>query len=235
MNNLKLKETQKTKTDCYGNLYFECYAYTSLCLFYDHNLMSLEKKERPDFQSKKLNIGLEVTRAMNEEDGRFYGAEHEFFYNKNMEIKPKYRATKDKDGQIILPKRELGIYKGIPYSSESVNFSDTLEKINNRIVDKTRLLNNGYQIFAQNWLYIITGDMEINLQPHIDKIFPKEIDANMAAKRFDVYFIDCVEQLYVIRGKNLEKIINIDTAKNKKLAKEQKIEIINELIAVECC
>lgn len=64
----------------YDKGYFEKYALFSIC-----HLLKLDRKEfeknseRPDLQSKTLNIGIEVVRAITEHDGLTYSLINEYF------------------------------------------------------------------------------------------------------------------------------------------------------------
>ncbi len=50
--------------------YMEMYALLSLVYCYDKSLSVLKEGEKPDWQSHDLNIGLEITEALEKNDGR---------------------------------------------------------------------------------------------------------------------------------------------------------------------
>lgn len=212
-----MTKLQKIKL-IYDTAYFEYYAYAALCIYFDHNLIGhFSKKECPDFHSDDLDIGLEVTEAMSNEDGEFRQVEFDHMRGQLPHIDKKYLSVKNKDGEEIPPLRELGYFNGVPFSGVSFTLEDILTKIINAIKMKNEKLNTVYKIFSQNWLYIFAG-MEMNLKSDYIKK-----DLLITDRQFDIYFIDCASTLYIVKnGQIANAIKDIDIGKIKSIAKKLK-------------
>lgn len=178
--------------------YFERYALNSLINHYDSNLSILEKSESPDYKSDKLDLGIEVVKAIN--NGEQTSLSNEILdkdipsKDKLKEFKKKFK--KDKGQQVKLLKDE--------YGNECIMFSDTtglydfnliIDLIVKAINKKTYMLNNGYDKFKNNWLYIYSQSACLN-KYDIESLMKK---LNLSSPIFfDKIFINCTDRIFII-------------------------------------
>ena len=191
----------------YNKNFYEKYAILSLSTCYDKQLLELKnlenKRESPDYQSAKLDIGIEVTEAITTKQG-----DHRFIINqyfgqglRGEEVK---EAAEKRFPQII---GRISVYSSVAIYSEHDGLSDFsvhIKLIKQSIVQKTKKLNSGYTLFARNWLYIFA---HVCLELFdIDRIL-EEIHHDQP-RDFDKVFINCIDRLYVIS--NYSKIETIE-------------------------
>ncbi len=136
--------------------YMEWYALLSLIYCYDENLKFLENSEKPDWQNKHLDIGLEVTEVLNKADGRERAVVNRYF-------------GKGLDGQYI--KKEIENH--YPEYSSNIIVSEgrvchikslgsskhIIDKVILTIDKKAKKLNECYVKFKNNWLYVFAPDV----------------------------------------------------------------------------
>lgn len=188
--------------------YFEYYAKYSLVSSHDKMYTYLSKAESPDWQSRRLNIGLEVTRAI---DKDIYLAHHIIYeYFGNVFINGHI-------AQKIIERRNQ--YFDM-YGTETVEYDDlsNIENLKNSYIHKTRKLNTNYTKYSQNQLYMFTFksmDTE-EVRSCLD------VDLSHFEINYDICFVNCFNRLYVCDFMQREIIhtINVDDECLQKIKKK---------------
>lgn len=164
-------------SNVYTKEYFEQYAKLSLALLYDNKYAALQKDERPDWQSKDLQIGLEVTQGISKYQGMVNAVSQEYGNKKT----PQYIIDSLQNDNTA-------------YDNTSIGPDSFCLHIRNAYIKKTKKLNNHYITFSSNQLYIFTFQsflvkrdiqrcMRLDLAPY---------DIN-----FDITFLNCQDKIYV--------------------------------------
>lgn len=209
--------------------YMEWYALLSLIYSYDTALTLLEKGEEPDWQSAKLDLGLEVTEALLSEDGRKRAVINQYF-------------GKELDGQYIKEQIEhkypeyshqMSVIGKIACFSESYDMMPKVRQVGLAISMKTRKLNQNYTRFANNWLYVFAPSLFT--QDDIHAVCQICQENNQAyAIQFDKVFFNVNDKVFVVSiTGTVEQILDLEDflARLKKEAQEkasnQKIFINN--------
>jgi hypothetical protein len=177
--------------------YFINFAKNLLNDLFDYKLQDRKQimgKDQPDLFSEIENIGIEVTQAITKLEGNI----RHYFQLNNLDM------------QIINNIKNKEIRKLFKYSNEIISYSNNennLELVYNAIKKKTKLLNEHYDIFSQNMLFIFASDctnIEINLAL---SMFNKE--RKRFPKNFDKIFVLNTHSL-VIESNNSIDVKNID-------------------------
>jgi len=167
--------------------YFEYYAKYSLIMVFNKKYYHLKKGESPDWQSTKLNIGVEVTRAIDKDICLAYDIINEYFdigiSNKELIEKIQEKKSKCKD-----PILESDIESSL-LNHDNANI-DNLKK---SYLHKTMKLNRNYIHYDQNQLYMFTfRTMDEN---EVIKCF--DIDLSKYKHNYDLCFVNCFDRLYI--------------------------------------
>lgn len=197
----------------YSKKYYEGYAKCNLFINYCSDYKKLRKKESPDFQNEKLDVGIEVTRAISTEDGQALNTINEYF-GKNLsgkfiknEINAKYYGkfkykieTFDDD---------------TAYYREDYNKENKKNEIEIAIKSKLNKLNNKYKIFKTNCLYVFGGTCLI--EKDILESVMTDIQKINLKNKFDIIFVNAVDMLYIMNfNENSIKEIEINELDNIK-------------------
>ncbi|MFA0815133.1 MAG: hypothetical protein ACC608_05035 [Anaerofustis sp.] len=177
----------------YNKTYSEHYARLTLIESYDAAMSDLTVADKPDLQSETLGCGIEVTQALSENEGRC-----------NFDLINRFRERgygyEDIRKEVL---RRSSQSVGYPYESgEKQKMFDpatTFNLVQDRIADKLEKLNSNYRIFHQNGLYIFA---ETPLLKEFDiRLITTfiEVTENEYPVVFDLYFINCIDILYVYR------------------------------------
>ena len=169
--------------------YFEEIAKEKLACFVDERFKCLELKDKPDLQSEELDIGIEVTRCLNQEDGTTDAFDRETV-SSNMTAEErigKLERMKAK-GEI----RQLDDGKTIIH----IVFPDLLEKKKTLLqsIKEKFFKSKGYKKFKTNCLYLF-------LDWQFDENELKEIINGVDDNPFDHLFIDIEDGVYVYSSK----------------------------------
>ena len=173
---------------------FERYAMSVLMEFYCREWDCFrygQGVESPDLQCEKLSIGIEVTRAIDRENGIPAEIIFEYFGNWNQ--------TKQESWHSIRLWKDKALFSAHNSPYEFMIHLDTLHN-SNKI--KTEKLNRSYRIFRQNHLYIFTFNPAISPE----EVFAlwKELEQEFAGSsmlQYDLLFLDCVDRLIVLKRK----------------------------------
>ena len=203
----------------YNKKYFEKYAILSLSNCYDKQLFELmkfdnEKIESPDFQSAKLDIGIEVTEAITTKQGNHRYIINQYFGQglRGEEIK---EAAEKRFLKIV---GRISVYDGHAIYSEHDGLSDFRGKIKlviEKIMKKTEKLNRIYKQFGRNWIYVYSHEV----------FEPSDIDQIVNGIRhdhpldFDKVFINCIDRLYVISNYSKIEIIEVENETLRQIKK----------------
>ena len=186
--------------------YMEWYAVLSLVYCYEKRLHILFdcKGEEPDWQGEKLDIGLEVTEALEPEEGRKRSVINRHF-GKNQEghivkqqIEKSYPEYSD----------QIGVVDGQAYFFESYDTPSKINQTLDTIKSKTKKLNDHYKIFSNNWLYIFTPYLFLDsdiLQIQFDYL---EYATKFPVK-FDKIFFNLQSELIILNSGGIEKHLSI--------------------------
>ena len=189
INNLKSKINRE---------YFEYYAKYSLIMAVSPKYKCLRKGESPDWQSRRMNLGVEVTRAIDKDIYLAYNIINEYFGNVFMHnhIDQKIDEIKETYAKILHVT-----------DKEKIKYTDILniENLQKRYLYKTEKLNKNYTKFRQNILYMFTfKSMDEN---EIHQCL--DIDLSRYPLNFDICFINCFNRLYICDFKQKEIIKSI--------------------------
>ncbi len=195
--------------------YMEWYAFLSLLYCYDENLAVLEKGEEPDWQSKDLDIGLEVTQALLPKDGEIRSVINEYF-------------GKGLDGQFVKDQIEqrnpeygsmVHVVKNTACFSQCYDMQSKIQQVSESIIKKTKKLNNHYSRFKNNWLYVFAPDLFGSFDiPQVYETYQK--NTTEYAVKFDKIFIQIDNQLFILNANGLETEILIPNDRLSQLKKE---------------
>jgi hypothetical protein len=163
------------------------------------------KSESPDYQSSELNIGIEITEAITTRQGTHRSIVNQYF-GRGLQGEYIKEEAEKRYPQII---GRISVWEGHAVYSEHDGLSDFrghIELIRQSIHQKTKKLNNGYKIFARNWLYIFT---HVVLEPFdVDEVI-KGIHCDHPLS-FDKIFINCIDRLYVISNFDKTEVIEVE-------------------------
>lgn len=178
----------------------ECFAKIMLEYVLPKEFHELKIKDKPDLQNILLDIGIEVTTAVDEKDLEMDSL---FTYLKS-------GLTRDKQ-KVIKKIEQLGgsISNGI--LSHPVHYRN-LDSINQQLLKKLKKLNgNGYKIFNNNYLFITVIDiilekecselidtyikLQNNFKVKFDKIFVykyggKLFEFNLIERKYNIYILN---------------------------------------------
>lgn len=192
---------------------FEKYAILSLIRFYDPNLQSMlstdKKHEKPDFQSGELGIGIEVTEAISEKQGEERFIINNYF-GKGLDGETVKAESEKRFGNKIRGK--ISVQNGVAVYSKYDGMFDTseyMDSISNSILRKMEKLNNHYEIFNENWLYVFT---------HTSLIEIADIEVvcwnwfSNSGLNFDKIFLNCMNNIYSVDSTGNIVVIKIDNS-----------------------
>ena len=196
--------------------YYETRAIELLEEFFGlQNFINLDK---PDLQNTIDDIGVEVRRAIDSEDGKREGYVNENFTSgKTIEEKKEQLEKRKVQASVI----DLGFaHVLIPKtSSDSSYIKDGYNKIVDSFFDKLRKLNGGgYQHFTTNALFLFcehaNEDWEIR---SITKDINDKLKSNSCSsyKLFDIVFFDTSQHLHKVQYDKVKNIYMLSETKDK--------------------
>ncbi len=189
----------------YNKKYTEHYARLALMSYYDPKYEALEVTESPDLQSEPLGVGIEVTQAISNMEGRcnHYDAENNGPMNGKDESKYVY-------GDELYRDVDEGEEKGESFLSYESARSFFLKEqiVRERIYDKLVKLNKNYTLFPENALYLFTDSKHFAANDMSNIIvYARQMQPGFAVG-YDRYFIDCITRLYVLHIRS-EQMVSI--------------------------
>lgn len=191
--------------------YFEYYAKYSLITSLDKKYTYLHKDESPDWQSDILNIGIEVTRAIDKDIYLAYNLIDEYFGNVFMSnhIEEKIKERQQTYAELL----DSANISAIDY--DDISNIDNLRK---RYIHKTTKLNKNYVHYNENLLYMFTfKSMD---EEEVRQCFL--MDLSQYKYNFDLCFINCFDRIYVCNftKKEILDCINVDLKDLLKIKKK---------------
>ena len=165
--------------------YFEYYAKYSMIRSLDNQYSYLIKDESPDWQSEDLDVGVEVTRAIDKDIYLAHNIINEYFGNVFMS---NHTAEKVKERQ-----QEYSDLKNTAESS--VDYTDifNIANLQKRYLHKTVKLNTNYAHYHQNLLYMFTfKSMD---ESEVRQCF--DINLSKFKVNFDFCIVNCFDRLYI--------------------------------------
>lgn len=199
----------------YSKYYFERYALLSLikCFGYKFEDILEENFESPDWQSETLDIGIEVTRALDEKDGEL---EHiiDKLFNKGFSGKEVKKIVKEKHTKYS---RFFRSKHNIAYCSVPYLYRTEIKKIAKAITIKTKKLNKHFKAFKENWLYIFS-DTSLCCEdiPEILSL----IKNDKKDKQYDKIFINITDKILVVNRNGIIEEVEVDGKTLKELKSE---------------
>lgn len=215
------------KEEKYNKKYFEIYAKKTLEYCYNESWIKCfdVNKEKPDLQSETLNIGIEVTRALPQKNGKINSMFNKYV-NKNIkysELKNKVESlggTVYKIGKstIMSPTQGLSDFKN--------HIDDLICAIKVKTIDKLP----DYKIFSKNMLYVFTHEA-LFTQADIENAF-KILNLELLEYdlKFDLYFINCIDMIFVV---DMNGVILDEISISDEMLEKIKKEAINESLLEE--
>jgi hypothetical protein len=201
--------------------YYENYAKLTLAYIYDKKLINLEVegKEEPDMQNEDLSLGIEVTRAINENIGVAASIINDYF-GKNLSYDDLEKIVEEKkkfEGELFEIDKDT---KGISYLKGMYDTNLSIELIKEAIFKKIERLNENYTIFKTNGLYIYAQILPVD-KNKIKNLLENINNYGEYKYYFDIYFINCIDELIVYDcSKKTLKIFDISDEVMKKIEKE---------------
>ena len=182
--------------------YFEYYAKYSLITSVDKNYSYLNKGESPDWQSDILDIGVEVTRAIDENIYLAYNIISEYFGNVFISNHTAQKIQERKQ-------QYAELHKYTDASSIDYNDISNIDNLRKRYIHKTIKLNKNYIHYNENLLYMFTfKTMDAD---EVKQCF--KIDLGHYKHNFDLCFVNCFDRIYVCDfvKKEIQRCIYVDT------------------------
>lgn len=175
----------------YNNLTkcFEEIAKEKLACFVDGKFKQLELKDKPDLQSEELDIGIEVTRCLNKEDGVTDAFDRETI-SSNMPFEERKEKMQNMHASGVLYQSNDGKVIGHCLFQDPIKKMGTIRKSIKEKVFKSK----GYKKFKTNCLYLF-------LDWQFDENELKEIINGVDDNPFDYLFIDIEVGVYVYSSK----------------------------------
>lgn len=173
----------------YDKHYYEKYALLSLCYILGLNTNDFEQKDKPDLQSEKYGVGIEVVRAITDQDGLTQSLVQRYF-GKGI---PGEEVVKE-----VIANNKKGKFKGYVTSIDGVavissanGFHDgALHKnlIVEKIKEKSHLFK-AYKHFENNGLYCFAETSILN-----ETDYPDIIKACQESP-FSIVMINCIDSI----------------------------------------
>lgn len=179
---------------------------------YDDRLKKLQHTDKPDFQSEELSIDVEVTRAIDSNEGHRQAITNKYF---GKGYTPDYIIKTAKN-----EKHFGNIFKTIGstcYTETIVDLKDVVDNIVASVNKKTDKLNMLYTTFNNNWLYVFSGTSLLR-ESDITKII--SLFFNNKKRNFDKIFINAMDKVYVVDSLSNLSSFEINDDQLKKLKKE---------------
>lgn len=172
--------------------YYEEIAKEKLACFVDERFKLLELKDKQDLQSEELDIGIEVTRCLNKEDGVTDAFDRETI-SSNMAVEERIGKLERMRAKGKICQLDDG--KTIAH----IVFPDLLEKKKTLLqsIKEKIVKSKGYKKFKTNCLYLFL-DWQFD-ENELEEII-NEVDDNL----FDHLFIDVEDGIYVYSPKTQE-------------------------------
>lgn len=193
----------------YNKRYFEIYAMKSLEYCYDELWKDCFAftEEKPDLQSDVLNIGIEVTSSSSSRERQINS-----LFNRFIQEEISYEFLKNKVGLLGGNIKKMDQCTVLFYNHGMYKFHKSIENLVKIIVIKNQEKLPTYRQFSQNMLYIFTLEPLFN-ESDMQKVcalLKKEL--SHLRLTFDLYFINCVNSLFVLNLENqkIEKILITD-------------------------
>lgn len=187
----------------FGKEYFEEYALLSLEKCYDtaFSHTNFKKDESPDWQSEELETGIEVSRALSKEEGERQFIVNEYFGRGlgGELIRKAVQKRFSKHGDLIK------VIDNTAYVTNEVNsFSEKYGAIEDRIIEKTKKLNDNYRLFKNNYLYVF-ANTGLLAEWDIEFIFNRIKDKlDSYSKQFDKVFIYSYDKIWVYSNAEIQ-------------------------------
>lgn len=181
------------------------------------------KSEKPDWQSKDLNIGLEVTEALISESGRkrsiinhYFGIGSDVDFIKG-QIEDKYPEYAN----------DFLVINGAAAFSEMCDMQSKIEKVIESIEVKFKKINDHYMQFKDNWLYVFGPSMLCEKDIRVIYDNYKEFIAKYKIT-FNKIFINSLDSIFILNHEGLENIISVsdECLKKLKIDSEKNIDTI---------
>lgn len=170
---------------------FEKYACLSVCYQLKYDFKEFKNLDKPDLQSKKYDIGIEVVRAINEHDGLTYSILGKYF-GKGLSGEEVVRSVNDRNSK--------GKFKGIIKSENGVAIISSTkgmydackhrDLIVGKIKEKSDLLPS-YTQYSTNGLYCFAHTGLIDESDYSAILKACQISA------FSLIFIDCIDEILI--------------------------------------
>ena len=210
------KMKSKKNDVLFNKTYYENYAKSTLQHIINCSNNSFINSDKPDLQSEKLNIGIEVTRAVAKEYGRIQSITNKYF-------------GKDYSGQYLRGKINkiigydlIHTVGGMAYWMYNFTEKETEDLILKAINLKSQKLNSGYRVFGKNYLYIFINNsmIEEDTLMHIISEY-----RNMSFRiKFDKIIINAIDKAYIVSDSVKSIFFNDGDLNNFK----QSVNILNK-------
>lgn len=197
------------KNEKYNKRYFEIYAKKTLEYCYNklwENCFDVNK-EKPDLQSETLNIGIEVTRALPQRNGKINS-----MFNKYINRNIKYSELKTKVESLGGSVYKIGKTTVMSPTQGLSNFKNHIDDLVYAIKIKTINKLPDYKKFSKNMLYVFTHEALLT-QADIEEAFKiLNLELSEYDLKYDLYFINCVDIIFVVdmNGGILDEILVSD-------------------------
>lgn len=216
--------------------YFERFAINLLKKYINMDISSFKNLEKPDWQDKFNNIGIEVTR---DSIGTKFWADIEKVQGKKIadkDLKRFNRRFKGNGGRIIT--KEMASIIGIKKCSFGFNdryvyiipsYTDDFKRIDRIIVEKTKKLNKNYnKTISDNRLFIFSPIL-VNREIVEEELVQIKNIQNEYDRRFNIIYVCTLYNIYIFNIKeNKVGIVEMDKEEFNKISIKSSKEINKE-------
>lgn len=216
--------------------YFERFAINLLKKYINMDISSFKNLEKPDWQDKFNNIGIEVTR---DSIGTKFWADIEKVQGKKIadkDLKRFNRRFKGNGGRIIT--KEMASIIGIKKCSFGFNdryvyiipsYTDDFKRIDRIIVEKTKKLNKNYnKTISDNRLFIFSPIL-VNREIVEEELVQIKNIQNEYDRRFNIIYVCTLYNIYIFNIKeNKVGIVEMDKEEFNKISIKSSKEIKKE-------
>lgn len=181
---------------------FERYAILVLMEVYDSRLITMyndqKSYESPDWQSRNLQIGIEVTQALDELEGEERSIINKVFGNGYSPQEVIDMVNKLSNGKMNGKVKDYNGLIAYSYHNGLFSYKFHINKILNSLEVKHRKLNFKFATFKENWLYIYSGTSTLHSHDFDPIIIEYKKLCEFSEFKFQKIFIDCIIHIFII-------------------------------------
>jgi hypothetical protein len=201
----------------YNKRYFEIYAALSLSEYFNIAFQKIMFLDKPDLHIVPLDLGIEVTRAISEYEGKC-NAFINYYFGKGYSLEflnSKLNSMFGRDNFF----GEIRMVEKVQFFSSTKGLIDPRNDYQRLLISIQSKLSKltDYKKFSTNGLYIFAGSCNIS-SDNLFKFF-SSIKIEQFFDRFDLYYINCIDKIFLFdvqKNQLIEQAVNYIDLKNFK-------------------